>query len=264
MWYKAAFYMQLIGIATMAGHSQFKNIMHRKGAQDAKKAKVFTKIIRELTVAARSNPDPNGNPRLRAAILAARESNMPKDTMDRAIKRGAGGEDQTNYEDVRYEGYGPGGVAVIVEALTDNRNRTATDVRTAFSKNGGSLGETNSVSFMFERIGNVVYPTAAASADAMFEGALEAGARDVESTDEGHSIVCEPDDFAAVASALEKAFGAPQRSGIIWRAQTTAPLDKDGAESILKMIDALEESDDVRAVYANFEVSDEVMSQLSA
>ena len=248
----------------MAGHSQFKNIMHRKGAQDAKKAKVFTKIIRELTVAARANPDPIGNPRLRAAILAARESNMPKDTMDRAIKRGAGGEDQTNYEEVRYEGYGPGGVAVIVEALTDNRNRTATDVRTAFSKNGGSLGETNSVSFMFERIGNVVYPVAAASADAMFEAALEAGARDVESTDEGHNIVSEPDDYAGVLSTLEKKFGAPKSTGIIWRAQTTAPLDKDGAESILKMIDALDESDDVRAVYANFEVSDEVMSQLSA
>ncbi|MFN4281010.1 MAG: YebC/PmpR family DNA-binding transcriptional regulator [Alphaproteobacteria bacterium] len=248
----------------MAGHSQFKNIMHRKGAQDAKKAKVFTKIIRELTVAARANPDPNGNPRLRAAILAARESNMPKDTMDRAIKRGAGGEDNTNYEEVRYEGYGPGGVAVIVEALTDNRNRTATDVRTAFSKNGGSLGETNSVSFMFERIGNVFYPAKAASAEAMFEAALEAGARDVESSDEGHDIVCTPEDFASMASALEKKFGEPQRSGIVWRAQTTAPVEKEGAEAVLKMIDALEESDDVRAVYANFEMSDEVMSQLSA
>jgi YebC/PmpR family DNA-binding regulatory protein len=248
----------------MAGHSQFKNIMHRKGAQDAKKAKVFTKIIRELTVAARANPDPAGNPRLRAAMIAAREANMPGDTMNRAIKRGAGGEDQTSYEEVRYEGYGPGGVAVIVEALTDNRNRTATDVRTAFSKNGGTLGETNSVSFMFERIGNVFYPAAAASADAMFEAALDAGARDVESTDEGHDIVCTPEDFAGMAGALEAKFGAPQRSGIIWRAQTSAPVDKDAAESVLKMIDALEESDDVRAVYANFEVSDEVMSQLSA
>ncbi|HEY4133843.1 MAG TPA: YebC/PmpR family DNA-binding transcriptional regulator [Alphaproteobacteria bacterium] len=248
----------------MAGHSQFKNIMHRKGAQDAKKAKVFTKIIRELTVAARSNSDPSGNPRLRAAIIAARDANMPKDTVDRAIKRGAGGEDQTNYEEMRYEGYGPGGVAVIVEALTDNRNRTAGEVRTAFSKAGGALGETNSVSFMFERIGNVFYPASSASSDAMFEAALEAGARDVESTDEGHDVVCAPDDFAGMAVAMEKKFGAPDRSGIIWRPQTTAPVDRDAAEAVLKLIDVLDENDDVRAVYVNFEVSDEVMSQLSA
>src|ERR1700722_2334450 len=173
----------------MAGHSQFKNIMHRKGAQDKKRAKVFTKIIRELTTAARSGlPDPNANPRLRAAIVAAKQANMPKDTVDRAIKRGAGGADGETYEEGRYEGYGPGGIAIIVEALTDNRNRTASDVRAAFTKAGGNLGESNSVSFLFDRLGQVTYPAAAASSEAMFEAAVEAGADDVETTAEEHVV----------------------------------------------------------------------------
>jgi YebC/PmpR family DNA-binding regulatory protein len=248
----------------MAGHSQFKNIMHRKGAQDAKRARVFTKIIRELTVAARGNPDPNSNPRLRAAITAAREQNMPKDTMERAIKRGAGGEDMTNYEEIRYEGYGPGGVAIIIEALTDNRNRTAGEVRTAFGKHGGALGETNSVSFMFEKLGSITYPAKAASADAVFEAALEAGARDVESSAETHEVTCAPEDFAALGEALEKKFGAPGHAALVWRPQTTVPVDEEVAQSVLKLIDVLDDNDDVRAVFANFEVSDDVMRRLSA
>jgi YebC/PmpR family DNA-binding regulatory protein len=248
----------------MAGHSQFKNIMHRKGAQDAKRAKVFTKIIRELTVAARANADPAANPRLRAAVTAAREQNMPKDTMERAIKRGAGGEDTTNYEEIRYEGYGPGGVAIIIEALTDNRNRTAGEIRTAFGKHGGALGETNSVSFMFEKLGSIIYPAKATSADAMFEAALEAGARDVESTEETHEITCAPEDFGALGEALEKTFGAPSQSALVWRPQTTVPVDEDAAQSVLKLIDILDDNDDVRAVFANFEVSDDVMRRLSA
>lgn len=248
----------------MAGHSQFKNIMHRKGAQDAKRAKVFTKIIRELTVAARSNSDPASNPRLRAAITAAREQNMPKDTMERAIKRGAGGEDMTNYEEIRYEGYGPGGVAIIIEALTDNRNRTAGEVRTAFGKHGGALGETNSVSFMFEKLGSISYPAKAASADAIFEVALEAGARDVETTSETHEVTCAPEDFAALGEALEKKFGAPAHAALVWRPQTTVPVDEEVAQSVLKLIEVLDDNDDVRAVFANFEVSDDVMRRLSA
>ena len=248
----------------MAGHSQFKNIMHRKGAQDAKRAKVFTKIIRELTVAARTNADPGSNPRLRAAITAARNQNMPKDTMERAIKRGAGGEDNTNYEEIRYEGYGPGGVAIIIEALTDNRNRTAGEVRMAFGKHGGVLGETNSVSFMFERLGSITYPAKAASADAMFEAALDAGARDVESTADSHDVTCAPEDFAALGEALEKTFGAAAQAALVWRPQTMVPLDEEAAQSVLKLIDVLEDNDDVRSVFANFEVSDDVMRRLSA
>lgn len=238
--------------------------MHRKGAQDAKRAKVFTKIIRELTVAARGNADPASNPRLRAAITAARNQNMPKDTMERAIKRGAGGEDATNYEEIRYEGYGPGGVAIIIEALTDNRNRTAGEVRTAFGKHGGVLGETNSVSFMFERLGSITYPAKAASADAMFEAALEAGARDVDSTAETHEITCAPEDFAALGEALEKRFGAPAQAALVWRPQTTVSVDEGAAESVIKLIDVLDDNDDVRGVFANFEVSDDVMRRLSA
>lgn len=238
--------------------------MHRKGAQDAKRAKVFTKIIRELTVAARQSPDPAANPRLRAAITAAREQNMPKDTMERAIKRGAGGEDATNYEEIRYEGYGPGGIAIIIEALTDNRNRTAGDIRTAFGKHGGALGETNSVSFMFERVGSISYPAKAASADAMFEAALDAGARDVESTAETHEVTCAPEDFAALSEALEKKFGAPAQAALIWKPQTTVSVDEETAQSVIKLIDVLDDNDDVRVVFANFEVSDEVMRRLSA
>lgn len=249
----------------MAGHSQFKNIMHRKGAQDAKRAKVFTKLIRELTVAAKSGqPDPGSNPRLRAAIQAARAANMTKDTMDRAIKRGAGGEDGANYEEVRYEGYGPGSVAIIVEALTDNRNRTASEVRSAFSKNGGAMGESNSVSFMFDRVGAIRYPASAANAEAMFEGALDAGAENVESDEEGHEITCLPDDLATVRDALEAKFGTPEYARLDWRAQTTVPVTaEDTAKTLMKLLDILEDNDDVQRVQANCEISDEIMEKLA-
>ncbi len=250
----------------MAGHSQFKNIMHRKGAQDAKRAKVFTKIIRELTVAAKTGaPDPTANPRLRAAIAAAKEANMPKDTMERAIKRGAGGGDDANYEEVRYEGYGPGGVAIIVEALTDNRNRTASEVRSAFGKHGGTLGETNSVSFMFDRIGAIRYAPETASADDMLEAAIEAGADDVQSGDDGHDITCAPDDLGAVREALEARFGAPAGARLDWRPQTTAPVaDEQTAQTLLKLLEVLDDNDDVQRVQANFEIPDDVMARLSA
>lgn len=249
----------------MAGHSQFKNIMYRKGAQDAKRAKVFTKIIRELTVAAKTGQaDPEANPRLRAAIQAARQANMPKDTMERAIKRGAGGEDATSYEEVRYEGYGPGGIAIIVEALTDNRNRTASEVRSAFSKHGGTLGETNSVSFMFERKGVVRFPASIASADAMFDAALEAGADDVESDADAHEATCAVEDFAAVRDALEARFGAPQEARLQWRALNSVPVDVDTASSLLKLLDVLEDNDDVQTVSANFDVAEDVMARLTA
>lgn len=248
----------------MAGHSQFKNIMHRKGAQDAKRAKIFTKLIRELTTAARSGqPDPAANPRLRAAIQAARVANMSKDTLERAIKRGAGGDAADNYEEVRYEGYGPGGVAVIVEALTDNRNRTAGEVRAAFSKNGGALGETNSVAFMFDRVGEIVFPAAAATAEALFEGALDAGAEDVQSDEEGHSVTCAQDDFAAVREALEKKFGEPKSAKLVWKPKTTTPVEGEKAETLFKMIEVLEDSDDVQTVYANFDISEDELSKLA-
>lgn len=249
----------------MAGHSQFKNIMYRKGAQDAKRAKIFTKIIRELTVAAKTGlPDPAANPRLRAAMIAARDANMPKDTMERAIKRGAGGDDSTAYEEVRYEGYGPGGVAVIVEALTDNRNRTASEIRAAFAKAGGNLGETNSVSFMFARKGVVVYPTKAASAEAMFEAALEAGADNVESDAESHEVTCAPEDFAGVRDGLEAKFGPAREAKLQWRPLNTVPVDGDSADSLLKLIDVLEDNDDVQVVSANFEMSDDTLAKLTA
>ncbi|MBS4045310.1 MAG: YebC/PmpR family DNA-binding transcriptional regulator [Alphaproteobacteria bacterium] len=248
----------------MAGHSQFKNIMHRKGAQDAKRAKVFTKLIRELTTAARSGqPDPAANPRLRAAIQAARVANMSKDTLERAIKRGAGNDAADNYEEVRYEGYGPGGVAVIVEALTDNRNRTAGEVRAAFSKNGGALGETNSVAFMFDRVGEIVFPVATGTSEALFEGALEAGAEDVQSDEDGHSVICAQDDFAAVREALEKKFGEPKSAKLVWKAKTTTPVEGEKAETLFKMIEVLEDSDDVQTVYANFDISEDELKRLA-
>ena len=248
----------------MAGHSQFKNIMYRKGAQDAKRGKLFTKLIRELTTAARvGSPDPSANPRLKAAMVAARRENMPKDTLERAIKRGAGGDDGTIYEEVRYEGYGPGGVALIVEALTDNRNRTASEVRTAFSKGGGALGETNSVSFMFERVGDIAYAGKAASADAMFEAALEAGASNVESADEGHEIVTTVEDFAQVRDALEAKFGAPERAKLAWRPTTTVAVDDATAESLFKLVETLEDNDDVQTVWGNYEVADAVLQKLA-
>jgi YebC/PmpR family DNA-binding regulatory protein len=249
----------------MAGHSQFKNIMYRKGAQDKKRAKVFTKIIRELTTAARSGlPDPAANPRLRAAILAARQANMPKDTVERAIRRGSGGGAEDNYEEVRYEGYGPGGVAVIVEALTDNRNRTASEVRAAFTKAGGALGETNSVSFMFERVGEIVYPPETADADTMFEAVLEAGADNVESDKEQHMVTCALDDFIAVRDALEARFGPSSAARLVWRPKTGSPVDEETAAALFKLLEALEDSDDVQNVYANFDVADDVLARLSA
>jgi YebC/PmpR family DNA-binding regulatory protein len=217
----------------MAGHSQFKNIMYRKGAQDAKRAKRFAKLIREVQVAARTGlPDPDANPRLRAAIAAARAANMPKDNIDRAIKRIAGGDDDTIYDEVRYEGFGPGGVAVIVEALTDNRNRTASDVRAAFTKYGGTLGETGSVSFMFDRVGLIHYDPGAQNADEVFEAALEAGADDVESGPSGHDIYCAPDELAAVRDALESELGEPAEARLDWRPQTTVDIDEGVAESL--------------------------------
>jgi YebC/PmpR family DNA-binding regulatory protein len=249
----------------MAGHSQFKNIMYRKGAQDKKRAKVFTKIIRELTTAARTGlPDPNANPRLRAAVLAARQANMPKDTVERAIKRGAGGGDGEAYEEVRYEGYGPGGVAVIVEALTDNRNRTASDVRAAFAKSGGALGETGSVGFMFDHVGEIVYAAAAASADDMLEAAIDAGADDVASDGDGHVVIASQEDFNSVRDALEERFGPAESARIAWRPRTGAPIDEDTAATLFKLLETLEDSDDVQNVYANFEVGEDVLTRLSA
>jgi len=249
----------------MAGHSQFKNIMYRKGAQDAKRAKAFTKLIRELTVAARQSPLPENNPRLKAAITAARDANMPKDTIERAIRRGAGGDDSSSYEEVRYEGYGPGGVAIIVEALTDNRNRTASDIRATFSKLGGSLGETNSVAFNFERKGVVRYDAKVASPEEMFEAALEAGAEDVASDRDGHEVVSAPDDFAQVRDTLHDRFGAPNEAKLTWRPMSSIEVDDDGqAETLIKLLDALEDNDDVQNVAANFEIADDLMNRLTA
>ena len=249
----------------MAGHSQFKNIMHRKGAQDAKRARQFAKLIREITVSARQGlPDPAFNPRLRAAMAASREANMPRDTIERAVKKatGAGGND--DYAEVRYEGYGPSGVAIIVEGLTDNRNRTASDVRSAFSKHGGVMGETNSVSFMFTRLGVIQYAAGKASADAMLEAAIEGGADDAASGPDGHEVICAIEDFFAVRDALETRFGAPARAALEWRPATTVTLDETGAAALLKLIDALEDNDDVQNVYANFDIPEAVMAALSA
>ena len=232
----------------MAGHSQFKNIMHRKGAQDARRARQFAKLIREITVSARQGlPDPASNPRLRAAVLAARKENMPKDTVDRAIKKASGSTAGEDYVEVRYEGYGPSGVAVIVEALTDNRNRTASDIRSAFSKHGGALGETNAVSFMFDRLAVIRYAAGVADADTVLEAAIEAGADNVDSTAEGHEIT-----------------GAPESAKLDWRPRTTVPVDEDAATSVLKLLDVLDESDDVQNVYANFDLPESLLQKLSA
>jgi YebC/PmpR family DNA-binding regulatory protein len=248
----------------MAGHSKFKNIMYRKGAQDTKRAKLFTKIIRELTVATRSGlPDPTQNPRLRAAVALAKNSNMGNDTIDRAIKRGSGADDGESYDEIRYEGYGPGGVAIIVETLTDNKNRTASDVRAAFSKHGGNLGETNSVSFMFERVGSIQYVTDVATPDEMFEAALDAGAQDVESGDDGHDVSCEPDDFHDVREALETRFNAPVQATLTWRPQNTIELDQEGAENLLRLLETLEDNDDVQNVSSNFSISDDILAKLT-
>ena len=247
----------------MAGHSKFKNIMHRKGAQDAKRAKVFAKLGKELSIAARSGEDPGFNPRLRLAIANAKSQNMPNDNIKRAIARGVGG-DGDNYEEIRYEGYGPGGVAMIVEALSDNRNRTASEVRSAFSKHGGNLGETGSVNFMFDRVGSIIYPADAASAEEMFEAALEAGATDVESDADAHSITCDPDDFADVREALAEKYGDPENGSLEWRPQNTIEVDADTASTLFKLIEVLEDNDDVQTVSSNFDVSDEIMAALGA
>jgi len=248
----------------MAGHSQFKNIMHKKGRADKARAKLFSKLAREITVAAKLGmPDPAFNPRLRAAILAARAENVPKDNIERAIKKSQGG-DTENYDEIRYEGYAPGGVAVIVEALTDNRNRTAGEVRAIFTKNGGNLAETGAVSFMFDRVGVVEYDAGVASADAMLEAAIEAGAEDVISNEDGHQIFTTPDTLAEVAKALEAKFGEPRKSALTWKPQNSVSVDDDAGEKILKLIESLDDNDDVQNVYANFEVSDALVQKMSA
>jgi YebC/PmpR family DNA-binding regulatory protein len=248
----------------MAGHSQFKNIMHRKGRQDAQKSKLFGKLAREITVSAKlGTPDPAMNPRLRAAILAARAENMPKDNIERAIKKAAGGDAET-YEAIRYEGYGPGGVAVIVEVLTDNRNRAAGEVRATFTKSGGNLAETGAVSFMFDHLGVIEYDAKAASAEAMFEAALDAGADDVVSNATTHEIYAAQDHFGSVAKALEAKFGDPNKASLVWRPQNTVAVDDEQGEKLLKLIENLTEHDDVQNVYANFEISDALVSRMSA
>jgi YebC/PmpR family DNA-binding regulatory protein len=248
----------------MAGHSQFKNIMHRKGRQDKARSKLFGKLAREITVSAKLGlPDPAFNPRLRAAVIAARAENMPKDNIDRAIKKSQGA-DTENYDEIRYEGYGPGGVAIIVEALTDNRNRTAGEVRAIFSKNGGNLAETGAVSFMFSHVGIVEYDAKAASADAMLEAAIDAGAEDVTSNDDGHQIITAPDTLNDVAKALEAKFGEPRKASLLWRPQNTVALDDEAGEKVLRLIESLDDSDDVQNVYANFEVSDALVAKMSA
>jgi len=246
----------------MAGHSKFKNIMHRKGKQDALRAKKFTRLLREVQVASKSGlPDPAHNPRLRSALAAAKAANVPNDNIDRAIKKGQGA-DGENYEEVRYEGYGPSGVAVIVEALTDNRNRTASEVRAAFAKYSGNLGETNSVSFQFDRVGQIRFPAAVGDADAMFEAAIEAGAEDCESDEDGHAITCAPDDLAAVRDVLESHFGAPEEAYLGWRPQVLVAVEDDKAPALFKLLEVLDENDDVQRVTANYEVSEEALDNL--
>ena len=248
----------------MAGHSQFKNIMHRKGKQDKVRAQLFAKLAREITVSAKLGlPDPNFNPRLRAAILAAKAQSMPKDNIERAIKKSQGG-DAENYDEIRYEGYGPGGVAIIVEVLTDNRNRTASDVRSTFTKNGGNLGETGSVAFMFDRLGVVEFDSKVATADEMLEAAIEAGADDVISTDSGHEVYTTQDSLRDVAKALEAKFGEPRKSAMLWKPQNTIAVDDEKGEQLLTLIETLEELDDVQNVYANFEVSEALVQKMSA
>jgi YebC/PmpR family DNA-binding regulatory protein len=248
----------------MAGHSQFKNIMHRKGRQDAVRSKLFSKLAREITVSAKMGlPDPNMNPRLRAAILAARAENMPKDNIERAIKKALGG-DAENYDEIRYEGYGPGGVAVIVEVLTDNRNRAASDIRSYFTKSGGNLAETGAVSFMFDHVGIVELDPKVGSADDVLEAAIEAGADDVVSGENGHEIYTAQDQLREVAKALEAKFGEPRKAALTWRPQNTVPVDDEQGEKVLKLMESLNEHDDVQQVYANFEISDALVAKMSA
>ncbi len=248
----------------MAGHSQFKNIMHRKGKQDKIRSRLFSKLAREVTVAAKSGlPDPEKNPRLRLAVQNARAENMPKDNIERAIKKALGG-DAANYESIRYEGYGPGGVAVIAEALTDNRNRTASVVRSVFLKYGGNLGESGSVAFMFSRVGEIFYKPSAGSADAMLEAAIDAGADDAQSDESGHTLTCAFENIGDVSTALSAKLGEAASVKVVWKPQTMAPVDEEKAETLMKLIDALDEDDDVQSVFTNFEVSEEVMRKLTA
>jgi YebC/PmpR family DNA-binding regulatory protein len=248
----------------MAGHSQYKNIMFRKGRQDKERSKLFSKLAREITVSAKNGmPDPAHNPRLRAAIIAAKAQSMPKDNIERAIKKATGG-DAENIEEVRYEGYGPGGIALIVETMTDNRNRTAADIRSAFSKYGGAMGETNSVSFMFNRVGVIAYPKDKGSDDAMLEAAIEAGADECISSDESHEFIASIENFGAVRDALEEKLGPAQSAKIEWRAQTMTAVSDENGETLIKLLDVLEDHDDVQNVYGNYEISDALMEKLSA
>jgi YebC/PmpR family DNA-binding regulatory protein len=248
----------------MAGHSQFKNIMHRKGKQDAIRSRLFSKLAREVTVAAKSGlPDPEKNPRLRLAVQNARAENMPKDNIERAIKKAMGGDADT-YEAIRYEGYGPGGVAIIVEALTDNRNRSASNVRSLFAKYGGNLGETGSVAFMFNRAGEITYKAQAGSADKVMEAAIDTGADDVQSDESGHVILCAFENIGEVTSGLTSRLGEAETVKVVWKPQTVTPVDEETAQSLMKLIDSLDEDDDVQNVFTNFEISDEVMKKLTA
>lgn len=249
---------------SMAGHSKFKNIMHRKGAQDKKRASLFAKLGKEIMVAAKmGGGDPDSNSRLRLAILTARSQSMPKDNIERAIQKGAGGGDGTDYDEIRYEGYGPGGVAIIVDVLTDNKNRSAADVRSIFSKGGGNMAETGSVSFMFDRVGQVTLKASVGDAETVFEAALEAGAEDVTSTEESHEIICAATDLSEVTTALEEQFGEPDESKLTWKPQNLTPVDGDAAESLLRLLDNLDDNDDVQNVYSNFDISDEVMEKIA-
>ena len=248
----------------MAGHSQFKNIMHRKGRQDAVRSKLFSRLSKEITVAAKmGDADPDTNARLRLAVQNAKQQSMPKDNIERAITKAVGGEGE-DYEEIRYEGYGPGGVAVIVEAMTDNRNRTASTIRSSFSKHGGALGETGSVAFMFDRVGEIIYPAGASDADTVLEAAIEAGAEDVVSDDDGHVITTAFEDLGDVAKALEDVLGEAGSVRPIWRPQNATPVDEDKAGTLMKLIDALEDDDDVQNVYSNFEIDDAVLERLTA
>ena len=250
----------------MAGHSKFKNIMHKKGRADAARSKLFSRLSKEITVAVKmggGTTDPDMNPRLRLAIANAKGQSMPKDNIQRAITKGSGG-DGEDYKEMRYEGYGPGGVAIIVEALTDNLNRSASNIRAAFSKNGGSLGETGSVSFMFDRVGEVVFKPEAGSADDVMEAAIEAGAEDVTSDEDGHTIICAFEDLGEVSGALEAALGEPESVNLIWRPQNQTPIPEDKAVTLYKLLDALDEDDDVQNVYSNEDVDEAVMEKLSA
>jgi YebC/PmpR family DNA-binding regulatory protein len=250
----------------VAGHSKFKNIMHRKGRQDAARSKLFSRLSKEITVAVKMGggvTDPDMNPRLRLSIQNAKGQSMPKDNIQRAITKGAGG-DGEDYEEIRYEGYGPGGVAVIVEALTDNRNRSASNIRACFTKNGGQMAETGSVSFMFDKMGEIIYKLEAGDEDAVMEAAIEAGADDVVSDEDGHTIYCEFDSFGDVAKNLETSLGEAESVKSVWKPQNNTPVDEEKAPTLMKLMDALEDDDDVQNVYSNFEIDDEVMAKLSA